>query len=732
MIIEKNVLKKVLISLLIVVLSLALFACMQETVTITFANTNLSAIELDKGTKLTKPTDPEKSGYIFADWYEDEEFKVLFSFDKEINKNTTIYALFYASISQLKVEGAELEHDTLSQEHYYVKATIKNISNLEWGNMTITDGKDDIGIYGLYREDGEKFSEIENKPIVGDVIYIYGPLKKYHEEIELNGAFLIKFEEGNKEDIDLSNYEVVSINDARAKEVNAKVLVTGVVANITYANGRKPNGVYLFDNTDSIYVYSNDIATSVKVGDKIEVAAERANFILETEMALAKEHGYEGAIQLDNAHLINKISENNEIDLSWTKEKTIKEIMDTNHRVENLTSTTFKVKAFINKREGTGFINYYFNDLDNMTGSYVYSMNNGSDFDWLDKYDGELRIVYLSVINAKATASGIVYRFIPIAIGDIYEYDQSYNTEFAIKYFALDQFEESYTEGFSPDKEMITNVVAEHLGIANVKLTYSSSNEESVYFEEVGDKLILKTDKRGSAEITIRAIDGAYTYEGKVTIDVVEPPKVTTITVDEAIKSADDTKVTVKGIVAASIVNKVGFYLVDETGLIAIQMTAEALKGIELGNEVIIEGIKTHIGGSDSAVGQIVIDKAEVLINYKGNHEYSTASFKTGKTLEDFMDLDKLVDYSTEVYVFEATIFYEETPFFTRYQIRDGDLQMNIYSSSGSQLGFLTPFQNQKVTIEFTVVNWNGKGWSGSIISVTDGTTKAVSDQNFR
>ena len=95
--------------------------------------------------------------------------------------------------------------------------------------------------------------------------------------------------------------------------------------------------------------------------------------------------------------------------------------------------------------------------------------------------------------------------------------------------------------------------------------------------------------------------------------------------------------------------------------------------------------------------------------------------------------MDKLEEHSTTVGIIVATIEYVETPFYTSYKIIDGEgNSMNIYSSSGSQLSFLEPFQNKEVTIEFTVVNWNGKNYVGSIISATDGITKVVSNQNFK
>ena len=211
-----------------------------------------------------------------------------------------------------------------------------------------------------------------------------------------------------------------------------------------------------------------------------------------------------------------------------------------------------------------------------------------------------------------------------------------------------------------------------------------------------------------------------------------------TISIIEAIESDDDTLVTVQSIVA-SLVNQSGIYLIDESGVIAVRMAGDELAKVALGNKVIIQGTKTHIGTkyqNDSevmtAIGQIAIVDALVLENQLGNHEYSTDTFIEGKELADLIGLDLLEDHSTEVYIIEATIKYEATPFYTRYSIIDDNgNSLLIYSSNANQLKFLEPFQNQKVTLELALVNWNGNGYRGAILAVINNGEKVVNNSNF-
>ena len=174
----------------------------------------------------------------------------------------------------------------------------------------------------------------------------------------------------------------MTIDEARKAEKGAKVQVTGVVAQITYASGMAPNGIYLVDNTNSIYVYNNEVATSVAVGNTITIVAEKDWWILEKEAESAAKHGYQGCNQLTEARVIENDKKVSEPDYSWVKESTVKQILDTPFTTD-ITTTIYKVTALVKKShvEGQNFVNYYIDDLDGVTGSYIYTQCNGSDLD---------------------------------------------------------------------------------------------------------------------------------------------------------------------------------------------------------------------------------------------------------------------------------------------------------------------------------------------------------------
>src|SRR5690554_3013516 len=183
-------LRRILLIVFLMLGSLTLISCsndqkdpveQEQNYNVDFVNTNIPSITVNEGEKVPKPDEPSKDGYIFDNWYEDDEFKIEFDFDKPINEDTKLYALFYLTILEADKIGYRLSHDQVSNTEYYMMGTIKSIDNGEYGNMTITDGENDFYIYGVFKQDGRKYQDLENRPVVRDIIYIRGPIKKFHE-----------------------------------------------------------------------------------------------------------------------------------------------------------------------------------------------------------------------------------------------------------------------------------------------------------------------------------------------------------------------------------------------------------------------------------------------------------------------------------------------------------------------------------------------------------------------
>ncbi len=632
-------------------------------------------------------------------------------------------------------EALELcgEPGNLTTERYYIRGIVQTVTNGQYGAMVIADETGSISIYGMYSEDGSiGYAQFEYKPVKGDEVLVHCILQNYNGTKEIKNARLIEYK-NNQSEIDVSQYAPATITEARDAEKGANLKISGVVARITYANGMKPSGFILVDNGASIYVYDGDAAQRVQIGNRVEVAGTKDMWILDSEIDGAAKFGYKGCNQITDCILVSNDNGNNAFDTSWITETTVKEIMNI-PVTEDVTTLIYKVTALVKEVPGNGFTNYYFFDLDGETGTYTYSQCNGNDFEWLRAFDGKICTVYLTALNAKSTGTSCFFRFLPIAVVDeSYTFDTDKAPEFVLEYNVMDLFKTEYTG--NPLMEVPTSVSSELLGFENATVSYVSSNEAAVKFSEQDGKLVMECLKSGKATVTVTVTYGDHTATESIEITVAVPEDTNAGTVQDAINAELNAEVTIKGIVGPSLVNRDGFYLIDETGLIAIIVADVTTLGeIEPGQEIVIKGKRDKFhNGTGAHAGQTAITAATVEANYYGQHDYDDSHFITGKTLADFYALDASVDYSTTVFVVKATINFNETAYYTNVHLSgEGVDKATLYCSSGKQYGFLKQFAGQEVTIELAACNWNNKTfWAGCVLSVITEDGKIINTLNF-
>ena len=620
------------------------------------------------------------------------------------------------------------EPGNITEERYYIRGIIESISNPTYGAMTISDATGSISVYGTYSADGAiPYGQMTEKPYKGDEVLLHCILQNYNGTKEVKNARLIEFKV-NQQEIDQSEYTASNIAGARKAAKGAKLKVEGVVAKITYANGMIPAGLILVDSTGSIYVYDGDLAARVKEGNKITILAEKDYWILDSEQNNASKFGYKGCNQLTSAVFVSNDEGNHDFDKKWIETASVKDILDTPVTVD-ISTKIYKVTAQIVKAPGNGFTNYYINDLDGKTGSYTYTQCNGSDFAWLDAFDGKICTVYLTALNAKSTNSDCFWRFLPVAVVDEGFDPNSVNAaEHGVVYYGIPQFQTSYSG--NPALQLITSVDADLLNAKGIKLSYTSSDTSVISID--GD--VMNCHKTGSAKITITGSYGGKTYSAAITISVtITQSSVTYPTVSDAIGAQIGEKVTVKGIVGPSLVNKTGFYLIDDTGVIAVETTADVLATLKIGYEVVLEADRGFNNKDGAQYGQTCLKNATVVVNNYGEHAYSTAAFKGDISVADFSNLDIATDYTTSVYTMKATVVLNETPYYTNIKLSDGTNDINLYCSSANQYSWLKQFAGQEITVEIAACNWNSKDYyAGCVLAVVNADgTKTLNTLNF-
>ena len=616
----------------------------------------------------------------------------------------------------------------------YVTGVVSRITNGNYGEMYITDGENELYIYGLYQND-IVYSKLDDKPYSGDTVYVYGILKTYSGNPEMGKAELVKWDK-NETPVDLTGYIEMTIKEARESDVDTKVIIKGVVGFITKANGYVPNGIFVIDETECVYIYGLELASRVSVGDEIEVACEKAYYILESEIEYAKKWGYIGSCQMVNPILISQEKKNLDFNKEWIEESTVKDIVNMSVS-SNVTTSIFKVNAYINRVPGSGFVNFYINDLDNETGSYCYSLCNGGDFEYLSEFDGKICTVYLSPFNCKSTSSSAFFRFIPVLVLDEgFEFDTKDAPEYAIKYCVYDQFYDKYTS--DPELPLITTVSNEALGFDGVSISYTSSDESVINFESKDNGLVMHVLKTGTATITMKAtlgdVEVSYDKEIECEVDV----EYESITVLEAFNKTDGTIVNVRGVVSASLVNQKGFYLIDDTGMIAVRTTVDELAKVKIGDEVIVSGTKAHYTkDSTKRLGQLLIEDAVLVVNFYGNHEFNKTSCINDKTIDELIDLSKTNDditgnyYETKLYIKKVASQYS-TNYYLTNQV-NGSSTIYLYAGSGAQYSWLDSYLDTEITAIFAFTDWNTKTeFRACLIAVVLENGLDVNNLNFR
>ena len=190
------------------------------------------------------------------------------------------------------VELSGTEKNVYTEAKYAIQGTVKEVQNEKYGNIVITDGTNEILIYGTYDYKGNRYDAMEYKPQVGDFVTVHGVLGYYNAAQMKNGTFV--------ETVNPLSTAGLTAN-ALAREDNnytetlyyAKGVVTEV-ANTKYGN------LYVQDESGSIYVYGLYSADGSVRYDAMEAQPQ----VGDTVIIRGSLGNYKGTAQLKNAQLI--------------------------------------------------------------------------------------------------------------------------------------------------------------------------------------------------------------------------------------------------------------------------------------------------------------------------------------------------------------------------------------------------------------------------------------------
>lgn len=519
---------------------------------------------------------------------------------------------------------------------------------------------------------------------------------------------------------------IKSLKDENIKE--QKVIVSGVVGYKKRLKGlpttNDPEGnrynsqmdcFYLFDDTASILVYDRAVNSEVKVGNKITLKATYTTYILEDEIGFAQKAGYTGSRQLINCSIVsNDNSLTNTFDNSLVSDKDVYDITVAPTNI-NLTGNVYNVRAKIEKKQETGFINYYLYDQSGVGSLYVYTNNNGSDYAWLDEYadNSTYYNVIVAIYNAKCASNNSYFRVIPLEVNDKYvrtKEDVARGAAITASRSINNLYYQNEVDVTLNNLVSITDTGSEFNG-ATIKL--SSSNEELITINN-DNKIVIKANKTGKATITFEATlnEAKATFSKEITVTGIGDIKATNIQdIYSNVDSYNGQEVTVKGVVVgyswkAKAGNKGVYYVNDGTNTMLVSPNNDSLETtLEIGQEVIYTG--TFSTGKE---GDRVLNDAQIKYYSLAKKElnYTFKSYTVSELVEISAkvkeDKTSVSNISGEVYETTFIVKRVDTPYavnFVMVDPNDESKSTTIYSNGGAidknTINFLDEFNGKKV-----------------------------------
>lgn len=212
--------------------------------------------------------------------------------------------------------------------------------------------------------------------------------------------------------------DALTLAEAKAHADGDVVTVEAIVARVTYKSSMVKQGLFLIDETDSLFVY-NSAATQANLadianGNKVIVTGTIAHYIKDATNATAE--NYSGDFQLTEVS-VDRIDTNvYELPTEAIIENTIVDIATTLPST-NISSNVYRVAARVVKNASQYATSY---DLVSITDASkklpLYSQNSGSDFAWLDEYANQEVYLYVGIQNLNLKAAGSNWRGVPIQV----------------------------------------------------------------------------------------------------------------------------------------------------------------------------------------------------------------------------------------------------------------------------------------------------------------------------
>ncbi len=131
--------------------------------------------------------------------------------------------------------GKQQSSSTYTTEMYYATGKVVDIQNTTYGNIVISDGTNEILIYGLYlqNEDGSKgtrYDKMENKPLLGDTIKILSVVGNFNSTAQFKDSFLVEIvsKATDADKVSIEN-DALDLTDAVTGAASVNLIANGAI-----------------------------------------------------------------------------------------------------------------------------------------------------------------------------------------------------------------------------------------------------------------------------------------------------------------------------------------------------------------------------------------------------------------------------------------------------------------------------------------------------------------------
>lgn len=515
------------------------------------------------------------------------------------------------------------------------------------------------------------------------------------------------------------NAPMTNISAIRNLDNNTEVVITGVVSSFVYTGQSTPyiTGMYVTDSTGCIYVYGENQAKSVSLYSTITVRGTKTYYIPETDTGSASAVNYRGALQLTSPVIFETDADIADIpETAITESDTLMTISDIPLSTD-ITGNLYRLEGRIRRVPGSGFVNYYLEDLNRIDSFLVYTQCNGKDFEYLDEYDGKAVSILVNVILGKPGVNA--WRIYPttqveeIVVTDEQELDYGlYRAQLDIP----DSFSEDVTITFNkvdailPD--MTRSIVSSHPNIA------ITENED-----DFSISITIDSEYQINTNVTITVSYKGLEDSVFKPIGLVWKPAYEAITLAEARGEPDGSEVTIEAIVARFVFKSgsnipMGAFIIDDTGSLFIYNDSNhmsSLLTVQEGNLIAATGTINHyISDSNTAKaaannysGDFQLENITLIHNDNGYHSVLSDAIEE-TTVQAITQTTGSTNLSGTIFEVTGVITKTVSPYYSTYYVKDTTqtYSLNVYSQkNGSEFGWLDDYLDTEVTLYLGIQN---------------------------